>query len=440
MGDSGSMLVGLLLGRGAITATGQVDPQTFDSRRRACCRCPAARWCRSRSLFIPFDRPGAGRHPADPGRAGRRSRRTRCTCTTGCWRSGTRTAAPCCVMYFWAALLAFGAVALSIIADPLRGAVGGRCVGRRRRRAQPPRAAAARPRRGLPSRRPAGAQPGRRTRRPDAAHVGDRARPAAAPCRATRGRSACVPWPPWCRRGVACAGHRRACVGALHAAVAGVLAAGLVAARSCAAACRRLPGSTSALPVAGAASCCCWCLVASGVTTPARHPRPRSRCWRSPSACDRRRGRRLVAPRRSAPALPPASRRGRVPVALVTTVRPAWTPVYVPARTIRATSARRAGELAPGRGGCHGARRSLADRRAPDDGGRSALRRERHTPSGATAGASCRTCSPGSSLWAGRVAARPLAGHPVRSSRSALLAVDGSAIYLIVVSTARYVG
>src|ERR671933_408064 len=59
MGDSGSMLVGLMLSAAAVSATGQADAQTF------------------------------------PSAAARRSRRTRCTCTTGCWRSATRTAGPC---------------------------------------------------------------------------------------------------------------------------------------------------------------------------------------------------------------------------------------------------------------------------------------------------------------------------------------------------------
>ena len=68
MGDSGSMLVGLMLSAAAVTATGQTDPQSLRlggqpaAARR--CRC----WCRSRCSFIPFIDLRAGRHPAHPPR------------------------------------------------------------------------------------------------------------------------------------------------------------------------------------------------------------------------------------------------------------------------------------------------------------------------------------------------------------------------------------
>ena len=94
MGDSGSMLIGLMLSAAPRSrATGRPTPQTFDSAANPLplnlpFLVPLA------VLSIPFvdlvmavvRRTGAG---------GRRSRRTRCTCTTGCWRSATRTAARC---------------------------------------------------------------------------------------------------------------------------------------------------------------------------------------------------------------------------------------------------------------------------------------------------------------------------------------------------------
>ena len=93
MGDSGSMLVGLMLSAAAVTATGQ-STRSPSTPRPACCRWPCRCWCRSRccsSRSSTWSWPSSGA----PARASRRSRRTRCTCTTGCCRSGTRTVAPC---------------------------------------------------------------------------------------------------------------------------------------------------------------------------------------------------------------------------------------------------------------------------------------------------------------------------------------------------------
>ena len=93
MGDSGSMLLGLLLASSTIAITGQIDPTLVAapeprSRRssRWCCRwrCWRCRWSTWGS-----------RWSAGPGPAGCRGPRTRSTCTTGCSRSATATPAPC---------------------------------------------------------------------------------------------------------------------------------------------------------------------------------------------------------------------------------------------------------------------------------------------------------------------------------------------------------
>ena len=102
MGDSGSMLIGLVLAAGAISITGQVDPDADESTPvRSGPRCtqmvprlhPAA--AAADDHRDPGRRPGAGDRAAHLAAASRRSRRTAAICTTGCWRSGTRTAAPC---------------------------------------------------------------------------------------------------------------------------------------------------------------------------------------------------------------------------------------------------------------------------------------------------------------------------------------------------------
>ena len=100
MGDSGSMLIGLVLAAAAISITGQVDPDALaDLRGRRAQRDardaaglhPAA--AAADDHRDPDGGPGPGDRAAHLERASRRSRPTAGTCTTGCWRSGTRTAA-----------------------------------------------------------------------------------------------------------------------------------------------------------------------------------------------------------------------------------------------------------------------------------------------------------------------------------------------------------
>jgi UDP-GlcNAc:undecaprenyl-phosphate GlcNAc-1-phosphate transferase len=112
MGDSGSMLVGLMLSAAAVSATGQADPQTFDS---AATLLPLALplLVPIAILFIPFvdllmavvRRTRKGRSPFSPDKMHLHHR----LLTIG--HSHRRAVL---VMYFWAALLSFGAVTLSI--------------------------------------------------------------------------------------------------------------------------------------------------------------------------------------------------------------------------------------------------------------------------------------------------------------------------------------
>src|SRR5215216_2395012 len=112
MGDSGSMLVGLMLSAAAVTATGGVDPQSFDS---AASLLPLALplLVPIAILFIPFidlvlaviRRTRKGRSPFSPDKMHLHHR------LLSIGHSHRRAVL---VMYFWAALLSFGAVALSI--------------------------------------------------------------------------------------------------------------------------------------------------------------------------------------------------------------------------------------------------------------------------------------------------------------------------------------
>ena len=112
MGDSGSMLVGLMLAAAAVSATGQADPQTFDS---AATLLPLALplLVPIAILFIPFidlvmavvRRTRRGRSPFSPDKMHLHHR------LLSIGHSHRRAVL---VMYFWAALLSFGAVTLSI--------------------------------------------------------------------------------------------------------------------------------------------------------------------------------------------------------------------------------------------------------------------------------------------------------------------------------------
>ncbi|SNS04197.1 UDP-GlcNAc:undecaprenyl-phosphate GlcNAc-1-phosphate transferase [Geodermatophilus pulveris] len=112
MGDSGSMLVGLMLSAAAVSATGQADPQTFDS---AATLLPLALplLVPIAVLSIPFidlvmavvRRSLRGRSPFSPDKMHLHHR------LLAIGHSHRRAVL---VMYFWAALLSFGAVGLSI--------------------------------------------------------------------------------------------------------------------------------------------------------------------------------------------------------------------------------------------------------------------------------------------------------------------------------------
>jgi UDP-GlcNAc:undecaprenyl-phosphate GlcNAc-1-phosphate transferase len=112
MGDSGSMLVGLMLSAAAVTATGGVDPQSFGSAASVLplalpLLIPIA------VLFIPFvdlvmaviRRSLRGRSPFSPDKMHLHHR------LLSIGHSHRRAVL---VMYFWTALLSFGAVMLSI--------------------------------------------------------------------------------------------------------------------------------------------------------------------------------------------------------------------------------------------------------------------------------------------------------------------------------------
>lgn len=112
MGDSGSMLVGLMLSAAAVSATGQADPQTFDS---AASLLPLALplLVPVAVLFIPFAdlvmavvrRTRRGQSPFSPDKMHLHHR------LLSIGHSHRRAVL---IMYFWAALLSFGAIALSI--------------------------------------------------------------------------------------------------------------------------------------------------------------------------------------------------------------------------------------------------------------------------------------------------------------------------------------
>jgi len=112
MGDSGSMLVGLMLSAAAVSATGRVDTQTFDSAASVLplalpLLIPLA------VLFIPFTdlvlavvrRTRKGQSPFSPDKMHLHHR------LLSIGHSHRRAVL---IMYFWAALLSFGAIGLSI--------------------------------------------------------------------------------------------------------------------------------------------------------------------------------------------------------------------------------------------------------------------------------------------------------------------------------------
>ena len=106
MGDSGSMLIGLLLAGRDDLAHRQRRPRTANGGRASLPRClPIARPAGGAAPAAA--RPGARGRPAHPA-GGARCAPTRSTCTTGCSRSGTRHRRAVLLLYLWAALLALG--------------------------------------------------------------------------------------------------------------------------------------------------------------------------------------------------------------------------------------------------------------------------------------------------------------------------------------------
>ena len=116
MGDSGSMLVGLMLSAAAVSATGQADPQTFDS---AATLLPLALplLVPIAVLSIPFidlvmavvRRSLRGRSPFSPDKMHLHHRLL---------EIGHSHRRAVLLIYLWAGVLAFGAVALALINDP----------------------------------------------------------------------------------------------------------------------------------------------------------------------------------------------------------------------------------------------------------------------------------------------------------------------------------
>lgn len=101
MGDSGSMLIGLVLAAGAISITGQVDPDAmglFAGSEKAAVHQTVPVYM---PLLLPLTIIAVPRPTwcwpscGVPGGASRRSPPTGGTCTTASWRSATRTAGPC---------------------------------------------------------------------------------------------------------------------------------------------------------------------------------------------------------------------------------------------------------------------------------------------------------------------------------------------------------
>ncbi len=95
MGDSGAMLLGLLLATSAISLTGQIDTfELADNRRTGTHRASAGAAAGDPGAAVP--RPHPGLHPAHVRRASGGSCPTSSTCTTGCWNAATASAEPCC--------------------------------------------------------------------------------------------------------------------------------------------------------------------------------------------------------------------------------------------------------------------------------------------------------------------------------------------------------
>ena len=94
MGDSGSMLIGLLLAAATTSASGKISAWA-STRRGTDLLALFALIVLAAVLFVPLlDLLMAVVRRTRAGMA--RSPRTRCTCTTGCWRSVTASGGRCC--------------------------------------------------------------------------------------------------------------------------------------------------------------------------------------------------------------------------------------------------------------------------------------------------------------------------------------------------------
>ena len=127
MGDSGSMLVGLMLSAAATTASSQADPQSLGHQGRAAAL-PAADPA-DHGARLPAVRPAAGRDP--PAVAGQSPfAPDKEHLHHRLMDLGHTHRRAVLLLYFWSAVLAFGAVAMSISRGPwlVVSAVGGRSV------------------------------------------------------------------------------------------------------------------------------------------------------------------------------------------------------------------------------------------------------------------------------------------------------------------------
>ena len=94
MGDSGAMLIGLLMASAGIVSTGQITSGLYDRAQRYPHDHPDP--AAFRGALPAVAGPVAWPSCAAPHWGVRRGPRTGDTCTTSCWTSATRTAAPWC--------------------------------------------------------------------------------------------------------------------------------------------------------------------------------------------------------------------------------------------------------------------------------------------------------------------------------------------------------
>ena len=115
MGDSGSMLIGLMLAAASTTAAGPISQTAYGARDVFALLSPfllvvAVMFVPALDMLLAIvRRTRAGVQPVQT--------RTRCTCTIGCCRSVIRTGGWCCSIYLWVGIVALGA-ASTIFFDP----------------------------------------------------------------------------------------------------------------------------------------------------------------------------------------------------------------------------------------------------------------------------------------------------------------------------------